>query len=105
MIRAEILTLIREDPEAHGVGDEPAETEREVYCIVKSIGMQEAYQAMGIGLNPELKVVLAHEFEYQGEAICEMNGNRYKIIRTYINEGDGIELTLQRITGNAKGGT
>ena len=104
MIRAKILTLIREDPEAHGVGNEPEEMEREVYCTVKSVGMQEAYQAMGIGLNPELKVVLDHEFEYQGEAICELNGIRYKIIRTYINEADGIELTLQRITGNAKGG-
>ena len=63
--------------------------------------MQEAYQAMGIGLNPELKVILAHDFEYLGERKCELAGMRYNIIRTYITETDGIELTLQREAGNA----
>ena len=104
MIRAGIVTLIGENPEAHGVGTDPEETRRKVYCTVKSIGMTEAYQAMGLGLNPELKVVLAHDFEYQNEPVCELKGIRYKIIRTYITEADGIELTLQRISGNARGG-
>ena len=71
-------------------------------CTVKSIGMQEAYQAMGIGLNPELKVILAHDFEYEGERLCEMDGVKYNVIRTYVTEADGIELTLQRVTGNAR---
>ena len=102
MNKARIVTLIREDPASHGVGTDPEETGRKVYCTVKSIGMQEAYQAMGIGLNPELKVILAHDFEYQGEDLCELNKVRYKIIRTYVTEADGIELTLQRTTGNAR---
>ena len=104
MIKATIARLIRENPGSHGVGTDPDETSRMVYCTVKSIGMQEAYQAMGIGLNPELKVVLAHDFEYKGEDLCQVNGIRYKIIRTYVTEADGIELTLQRVTGNAWGG-
>lgn len=103
MMRSNVVTLIAEDPEAHGVGVTPAETSRAVYCTVKSIGMQEAYQAMGQGLNPELKVILAHDFEYADEPLCELNGKRYKIIRTYVTETDGIELTLQRVTGNARG--
>ena len=102
MMKAGVVTLIRENPEVHGVGTEPEETSRKVYCTVRSIGMQEAYQAMGIGLNPELKVILAHDFEYRGEDECLLTGIRYKIIRTYITEADGIELTLQRIAGNAK---
>ena len=102
MIRAGTVTLIRESPGAHGVGTDPDEIRRKVYCTVKSIGMQEAYQAMGIGLNPELKVILSHDFEYQGEETCELRGQRYKVLRTYVTEADGIELTLQRITGNAK---
>ena len=102
MMKAATVTLIREDPAARGVGTEPRETRRKVFCTVKSIGMQEAYQAMGIGLNPELKVILSHDFEYRGEEICELGQQRYKIIRTYVTEADAIELTLQRIAGNAK---
>lgn len=102
MLKANVVTLIRESPEAHGVGTDPQETRRDVYCTVKSIGQTEAYQAMGIGLNPELKVILAHDFEYDGEALCELDGVRYHILRTYITEADGIELTLQREARNAK---
>ena len=102
MMKAATVTLIREDPAARGVGTEPRETRRKVFCTVRSIGMQEAYQAMGIGLNPELKVILAHDFEYQGERLCELDGVKYDILRTYITETDGIELTLQRVALNAK---
>ena len=102
MLKANVVDLITVSPEAAGVGTEPEETKRTVYCTVKSIGMQEAYQAMGIGLNPELKVILAHDFEYEGERLCEMDGVKYNVIRTYVTEADGIELTLQRVTGNAR---
>ena len=102
MMKSNVITLISESPAAHGVGVEPEEVQRTVYCTIRSIGMQEAYQAMGIGLNPELKVILAHDFEYEGEQLCEIDGVRYNVIRTYVNEADGIELTLQRVTGNAR---
>ena len=102
MMRAGVADLIAVSPEAGGVGTDPAESRRTVYCTVKSIGMQEAYQAMGQGLNPELKVILAHDFEYQDEPLLEYEGKRYRIIRTYITVADGIELTIQRVTGNAK---
>ena len=102
MIRVNTADLITVNPEAAGVGTEPTETKRTVYCTLKSIGQQEAYLAMGQGLNPELKVILAHDFEYQGERLIEIDGVRYDILRTYITEKDGIELTLQRVTTNAK---
>ncbi len=104
MMRAGIVSLIGVNPEAEGVGLDPAELTRRVYCTVKSIGMQEAYQAMATGLNPEIKICLAHDFEYKDEPLLEYGGKRYKIIRTYITEADGIELTCQRVTGNARGG-
>ena len=103
MIRAAVAKLIRQNPEANGVGTDPEETSRKVYCTIKSIGQQEAYQAMSVGLNPDVKIVLAHDFEYKDETLCELQGKRYKIIRTYITETDAIELTLQRVTGNARG--
>ena len=70
MMRANAVDLIQVSPEAAGVGTEPSETKRTVFCTVKSIGQQEAYLAMGQGLNPELKVILAHDFEYEGERLC-----------------------------------
>ena len=103
MMKSNVVKLISESPEAHGVGIDPEEATRTVYCTVKSIGMQEAYQAMGIGLNPALKVILAHDFEYAGEELAELDGVRYRVLRTYITEKDGIELTLQRELGNARG--
>ena len=103
MMKANVMDLITVSPEAAGVGTEPLESVRTVFCTVKSIGQQEAYQAMGIGLNPELKVILAHDFEYGGEPLCELSGVRFRILRTYITETDGIELTLQRVDGNARG--
>ena len=102
MVKADVVDLITVSPEAGGVGTEPTEVKRTVPCTVRSIGMQEAYQAMGIGLNPELKVILAHDFEYAGERLCELGGVKYNVIRTYVTEADGIELTLQRVTGNAR---
>lgn len=102
MQRANVIDLIAVSPEAAGVGTDLTETRRTVYCTVRSIGQQEAYLAMGQGLNPELKVILAHDFEYGGERICEMDGVRYDILRTYATETDGIELTLQRAGRNAR---
>ena len=102
MLKANVLTLIGEDPKAHGIFDPPTESNRKVYCTVKSIGQTEAYQARGVGLNPELKIILAHDFEYHGEKRCVLDGIRYEILRTYVTETDGIELTVQRATGNAR---
>ena len=102
MVKAKVIDLITASPEAAGAGTDRTETKRTVFCTVKSIGQQEAYLAMGQGLNPELKVILAHDFEYEGEGQCEMDGVRYDILRTYITETDGIELTLQRTERNAR---
>jgi SPP1 family predicted phage head-tail adaptor len=104
MLKANVLDLITVSPEAAGVGTEPEETRRTVFCTIRSIGQQEAYLALGQGLNPELKVILAHDFEYEGERLCELDGVRYDILRTYVTEEDAIELTIQRIGRNAKAG-
>ena len=101
MVRADVVTLLSEEPKAHGVFDTPNVAERTVYCDVKSVSQSEAYQARAIGLNPEYRLRLSHSFEYKGEKLCEMRNTRYRIIRTYMDESDGIELTLERAEGNA----
>lgn len=101
MVRADVLTLIAEDPNAHGVLEEAEEIRRNVYCEVRSVGQTEIYQARAAGLAPEIRFVLAQAFEYQGERRAVFHGVPYRIIRTYINDADGIELTAERSEGNA----
>jgi len=101
MIRADTVKLISEVPQAHGVLEPPLENAREVFCTVRSVSQTESYQARATGLNPELRLKLEHTCEYQGEKRCLFHGVRYDIIRTYMDEKDGIELTIQRTEGNA----
>lgn len=92
----EILTLIRT---VHGVDDygDPAvaETTRTVFCRLASIGQKEFYQAQAVGLQPELKFVLADYLDYQGELLVEHTGTRYRVLRTY-RAGQEIELICYR---------
>lgn len=96
MVRADVLTLISEAPTAHGRFDTSTEIRRDVYCTVRSVGMREAYEAMSHGLRPELVFVLTHSFEYQDEKRCEFHGIPYTILRTYVTQADGIEITVER---------
>ena len=101
MVRADTVILLGEHPRAHGVFDPPVLTSRTVYCDVKSVSQTETYQARATGLNPEYRLRLSHSFEYQGEKRCVFRGIHYEILRTYMDETDGIELTIQRSEGNA----
>ena len=76
------------------------ETEREVFCDVRSISRMEFFEAGRNGLNPEYEFIIA-ETEWQRETILEYRGKRYGIYRTYIEPNtDFIELYAER-----KGGT
>ena len=103
MKRVGIVYLISESPEAKGVLDEATAKKRKTYCEIRSIGMSETYQARASGFAPTIKLFLPQDFEYRGESLCELKGERYRIIRDYRDEktGDGTELTLERIRGNA----
>lgn len=105
MIRAGLVYLIMESPEARGVLDTVTETSRKTYCTEKSLSMTERYQARAAGFAPDLRLKLTQGFEYKGETLCEYKGERYKIIRDYEDEkSDGVELTLERLRGNAAEG-
>ena len=103
MKRVGIVTLITEAPEARGVLDTATEATRKTYCEEKSLSITETYQARASGFAPTIRLRLSQDFEYKGETICEYKGERYRIIRDYTDEknGDGTELTLERIRGNA----
>lgn len=94
MIGADVLTLISERPRNHGVFDEPETYERQVFCDVRSVGMQEYYRARELGLNPTLVFELADRAEYHGEKRCVFHNMPYDIVRTYI-DGLKVELTAE----------
>lgn len=101
MIRSSTVTLLAGVPEPRGVFQTPAETGREVFCDVQSVGMREVYEAMTHGHRPEWTLVLSDYAEYQGERVCIFEGTRYRILRTYVRADFAIELTLEREEGAA----
>lgn len=95
MEKADVIYLIGEDPEAHGVFDKPKTTERMVFCTVRSVGMQEKYLAMAHDRNPEVVFELSDYAEYQGEKTCRWNGQIYDILRNN-TKGTKLYLTVER---------
>ena len=93
--------LIAFEPEAHEAGSSPQEKKTRVKVIEKSVGMNETYQAKGLGLNPEIRLLIPYDRDYHGESILEYKGERWKLIRPASNEYNGVMLTIQRISGNA----
>lgn len=43
-------------------------------------------------------------FDYNGEDIVEIDGNRYSVYRTYRAKADEIELYLEKKAGSENGG-
>lgn len=70
------------------------ETERQVFCGIRSIGQSEFYQANATAYRPEIKIVLADHLEYNGENIVQYNGQRYRVVRTY-RVGLELEIVLE----------
>lgn len=79
----EVLLLLTED------------SQREVFCALKSIGATEFYQAQATDLKPELKFILEDHLDYEGEVYVEYEGTLYRVIRTY-RAGLQLELTVTR---------
>lgn len=95
--RTDVITLIGEDPKAHGVFDVPDLPRREVFCQVRSVGYYEFYRAAENNLHPTFIFQLADVAEYNNEKICEYQGVRYRVIRTYVDR-QRIELTVEEAT-------
>lgn len=75
------------------------ETRTNILCAVKSIGRNEFYAAAQAGLKPEITFVI-HSYEYNGEKEVEFEGEKYKVIRTYMKDFEGMELVCEKVIGN-----
>lgn len=100
MVRADTIDLIAENPAAHGVFETIAETRRMVYCVVKSVGMNEFYTAKSQGISPSVVFELADYGEYCGEKIIEWDGKRFNVTRTYVNDMK-LEIVAEEADINA----
>lgn len=71
------------------------ETEKVVYCDLRSVTRSEFYSSAQAGLNPS-DVFIINAFEYSGESEVEFMGDRYTVIRTYKTDEETIELTCEK---------
>lgn len=102
MMRADVIDLITETNSAHGVHDAVTETARTVMCNVRSVTRSEFYNALNAGVMPEYVFVLALAEDYQGERIVRYKGQKFRVVRTYVTEEDGIEITCERSDANGE---
>ena len=86
----EILTLINGD------------ARREVFCRMASIGQREYYEAQAVDVYPECKFILADYLDYDNERLCEHDGVRYRVLRTY-RAGQELELVVTRASAEEGG--
>lgn len=92
----DILSLVQQTHSVDDYGDPVVtETSRDIFCGIRSIGQKEFYQAQAVGLQPELKFVLADYLDYNDETLVVYNGQRYRVLRTY-RTGQELELVCYR---------
>lgn len=92
----DVITLIRQNRSVDDYGDPViTETARDVFAKLGSIGQKEFYQAHAVGLQPEIKFILADYLDYDGEELVLHNGQRYRVLRTY-RKGQELEITVYR---------
>ena len=100
MIRAEVISLVAENPAAHGVFEANVqETGRDVFAEIRSVGFNEFYTAKAAGIEPSIVFVLSDYQEYEGEKIVLFDSVRYRVVRTY-TYGQTIELTCEVATND-----
>lgn len=98
---SEVVTLIRELEAYDAVGHvQLAEQKQESCAEIAGVTSRETYQAMAIGLSPELKIILpSFVDDYHDEKLVEYLGRRYHVIRVYLADDGSCELTVSQTKG------
>lgn len=74
------------------------ETASEVWGCLDSITGTEFYQSGLLGIQPSLRATVWLS-EYKDQTMCEVEGKRYRIYRTYKRNLDEIELYMEERGG------
>lgn len=93
MICDDVIYLVSEEPEAHGVFETREETPRMCYCRVNSVTRSEFYKARENGIQPIYAFTLSEYADYNGEKIVLYKDKRYRVIRSYV-KNHAVELTV-----------
>jgi len=102
MLRADVIQLITENRTGHGVHEAVTESARTVFCTVQSVTRSEYYDALNAGIQPSLVFRLALAEDYQNERVIRYKDLKYRVIRTYMTDDDGIEITVERSDENGQ---
>ena len=78
------------------------ESQKSVYGEIIPITRQEFMTAGQIGIEPERAFIIS-SFDYNGETLAEIDGQRFKIYRVYPRSANETELYLTYASG-ANGG-
>ena len=100
MVRADVIGLVSETRRAHGVHETITESVREVLAEVRSVTRGEYYNALNAGVQPSLVFKLTLDADYQDEPFLYFHGKKYGVIRTYLTDDGGIEITAERSDEN-----
>lgn len=95
MVRAVELTLI-DTGGPRGAFEEPTETRTTVMAQKRSVKYNEFFAAHNAGLQPEVVFILSNYALYSRQMYVECEGVRYRVLRSYVNTEDSIELTCYR---------
>lgn len=99
MDRSNVICLIRQKYTQDNTGQEIAEeTEREVFCDIQSISREEFFEAGQNDITPVYKATM-FKYDYNDEKIAIVFGEKLAVYRTYIKQGEYIELYLKREVG------
>lgn len=92
------ITLIAETVTSDAIGQQiTEESTADVLAQIESITQSEYFAAKNANLNPEYRFKV-FSGDYLGERLCEYDGKRYAIYRTY-ERGDYVELYAERKAG------
>lgn len=101
MDKSEVINLISYGyiQNAKGVRVREEQTSRQVFVNVTSVTGSEWFEGGRNGLNPQLRFTM-FSYDYEGEDVCEYQGELYSIYRTYRTRNDDIELYVEKRKGN-----
>ena len=94
----DVLTLITATNKEDADGYETvSESTRNIFCtFADGINRTEFYEAMKAGVSLSASVE-CWQADYKGEKLCEHNGVRYKIIRSYETGRGTVDLSLSEV--------
>lgn len=99
IIKLQTLTSETVNDEADRV---PTYTSKEIFAEKKSVGMKETYEALSVGLKPEMVFEIADYLDYSNQQFLtyeEVAGVSvtYKVLRTYRKiPSTKLEITVTR---------